>query len=193
MTTSNLDEFERIMQALNEVYGDPNKPVNDIKMRLYFKALEDLTIDELNVAVINLMKSKTFHVLPTPAEIREAAQGSIEEKAEIAFESMMQTKNFYSSVEYEDGTIGKVIEALGGYDVICDWKEADRKWNRVEFIRLYKLYDARGPWPSKKFVGAIEAHNGPKGFLDNIPPVLKIQDANKEILALPEKIKELKQ
>lgn len=190
MTNKDLDEFAKIMAALNETYGDSAKPVGDIKMRLYFKALEDLTIEELNAAVVNLLQKKMYHVLPTPAEIIEAAHGNVEDRAAIAFETVINNLNYYASVEFEDGTIGKVIDAMGGWDVVNDWKEDDRKWNRAEFIKLYKIYDARGPWPVKKFTGAHEAHNALHGYTDHIYPAFKIPDAN--IAALPEKRKELK-
>lgn len=189
MTSKDLEAFQEIMTALNEVYGDPNKPVNDIKMRLYFKALEPLSIEELNKAVGVLLRTKTFRVLPTPGEILEAAHGGVDDRAAIAFESVINNANYYASVIFEDGTIGKVIEAMGGWDAVNEWKEDDRKWNRAEFIKLYKIYDARGPWPVKKFIGAIEAHNRQR-FPELVPPTVSVPDANRP--ALPARKKELK-
>ena len=174
MKTDDLKEFAQLMIVLCDIYGDPGKPLSDTKLNIYYESLKDLSIEEVRNAVIHIMREKLVHVFPVPAEIREAAHGKVEDRAEFAFESLLNNLSYYESVEFEDGTIGKVVDAMGGWDKVNDWEPSERKWNRIEFVKLYKIYDAQGPWPAKKYIGAIEAHNGPKGYTEHIHQTIKV-------------------
>jgi hypothetical protein len=150
------------MAILNETFGNPDKAISEIKLDFYFKALSDLTIEEINDATINLANTKTIHTFPTPAEIREAVQGNPETRAIAAFDVLLGAIHDYGanhSVEFQDGVIGKCVEAMGGWMKVCDWPADQRKWNRLEFEKLYKAYSAKahelGP---VKFTGELEAN-----------------------------------
>ena len=146
MHSGDLDAFQEIMTLFNETYGDSAKPVSDLKMRLYWKILEDLSIEQLNQAVINLSRTKKIKTFPLPAEILEAVTGNYEDKAEAAFEIFWETVQrigAYQSVEFQDGIIGRVVNELGGWEKACHPQE-DLKWYRKTFCDLYKSFERRG-------------------------------------------------
>jgi len=146
MTKKDIRAFAEIMTALNEIYGDPGKQISNLKSDLYFSSLQDLTIDELNRAVNFLCNTKTIKTFPLPAEIREAATGNSDDKAEAAFEIFWETVQrigAYQSVEFQDGIIGRVVNELGGWEKACHPQE-DLKWYRKTFCDLYKSFERRG-------------------------------------------------
>jgi len=187
MTNSDEERFAKLMLEMAEAVS---QEVSPFKIEIYFKHLVDLRYEDIERAFNAVIRTRTTASFPKIAEILEAVNGKVEDRAEIAFQSVLHSKNFYASVEFEDGTIGKVIDAMGGYQAICDWQEDEIKWHRKEFVKLYAMYDARGPWPIKKFIGEIEANNSLRGFTDMIPPTIQIEDANQ--VALPRVKKELK-
>ncbi len=139
--------FAQIMTALNEIYGDPSKPVSEFKMDIYFSSLQDLTIQQLNKAVNVLARTKTIKTFPLPAEIIEAAVGNSEDEAEAAFEVLresIRSVGAYRSVEFQDGIIGRVVKEMGGWEKVCDWYEDELKWNRKNFCDLYRSFVRRG-------------------------------------------------
>lgn len=193
MHSNDLEKFAEIMTALNEVYGDPGKPLSPLRMDLYFASLQDLSIEELRQAIGTLAATKTIKTFPLPAEIREAAKGKAEDRALLAFEDLIegiQTGGYYNSVIFEDGCIVKCIEAMGGWNQVCDWTTSDREWHRKEFVKLYRAYEARGPWQPSKVIGAYEHHNALKGYKEAIPEPIRI--GKSQVKELPNNVRPLK-
>ncbi len=151
------------MTVLNEIYGDPSKSISAFKMELYFNTLMNLTIDELNHAVIVLSRTKKIKTFPLPAEIIEAAVGNAEDEAESAFEALLEAIRAigpYRSVEFQDGIIGRVVKEMGGWETVCDWYEDDLKWNRKNFCDLYRSFVRRGVSREPvKCIGISENYN----------------------------------
>lgn len=187
MNKKDAPKFTEYMSILNEMYGDGTKTISDLKMGVYFEALKELSIEEVHQAIAKLAKTRVFKTFPTPAEILDSVRTSVEDRALLAFQDVIGVVQFncgYKSVIFEDGTIGKVIEAMGGYEKICDWKTDERRFNEMEFVKLYKVYDARGPWPPKKFIGEFEAHNVRMGYLDHVPEPIRIGKGEEAIKAI---------
>jgi len=187
MTIDDLEKFEEIIQVLNETFGNSDRPISDLKMRFYFQTLSDLTIDQLNNGAVNLANIKTVHTFPTPAEIREAAIGKAEDRAVLAFEDLImaiQAGGYYRSIVFEDGAIVRCIEAMGGWDQVCDWKVEDREWHRKDFMRLYRTFTDKGALPPAKVIGAHEHHNRLNGFEKATPEPLKIGAQKPQLVAV---------
>lgn len=162
MNKGDFKKFEQIMGGINEVYGDPSKQVSELKMDLYWNSLKDLTIDHLNRAVNMLMNTKVIKTFPLPAEIREAALGNLDDKAEAAFEvfwGTVQNLGAYQSVVFQDGIIGRVVTELGGWEKACH-PEEESKWYRKTFCDLYKSFERRGVGHEPmKVLGIAEGYN----------------------------------
>lgn len=141
MTTDDLEAFGRVMALINETYGDPNREVSDMKMRFYFHVLGDLSIEEIEAAVVRMSRTKTARAFPTPGEIREALAGTVEECAEIAFGNLIDTIHRvgrYRTPRFDDDALGAVVETLGGWQTVCNWHVEDRRWKRREFLKAYR-------------------------------------------------------
>lgn len=184
MTENDLETFEQVMQTLNEIFGDTGKPVSDMKMRIYFQALQDLPIKDVEASVPALSKTKTIRTFPLPAEVREATRGNIQDQAVAAFDVLLnaiQRHGFYQSVEFRAGIIGKCVDALGGWAKVCEWTVDERKWNRREFEKLYRAYSVTGVVGPVKCVGEFERINAQKGH--DIKPQVAIGDDPKGALS----------
>jgi hypothetical protein len=141
MTTDDLEAFGRVMTLVNEIYGDPNREVSDMKMRWYFHVLGDLTIEEVEGAVFCMSRTRTRHAFPTPGEIREALAETGEGRAEKAFGRLIETihrSGRYRCPEFEDDIVATTVKALGGWQTVCSWNVEDRQWKRKEFMKVYK-------------------------------------------------------
>ncbi len=167
--------FEQIMITLQDIYGSSGKPLTELRMSFYWKSLEDLSIEEINNAIIEISKTRTIQTFPTPAEIREAVRGKADDRAELAFETLIgaiQSVGPWGSVIFQDGIIAQCVDAMGGWDEVNNWLTADRQWHRKEFIQLYKIHERRGRLGPAKIVGLHEANNRINGYDYNIMPVM---------------------
>ncbi len=184
MTNKDKKPFEQIMITLQDVYGSNGKPLTELRMSFYWKSLEDLSIEEVNGAVVEISRTKTMQTFPTPAEIREAARGKIDDRAEMAFELLINTiqrVGVYRSVIFEDGLIAKCVDAMGGWDTVNDWFTKDREWHRKEFIQLYKIHEKRGIVGPTKMIGLHEAENNLRGLSEFNEEPFRIGEPEKVI------------
>lgn len=182
MTIDDLEQFQEIMTILNESFGDPAKPVSDIKMRFYFKALSDLTIDQLNDAAIILARTKTIHTFPTPAELIQAVEGNPQEKAAVAFDKLLgavRSIGPYQTVIFDDPAIHAFVRSYGGWEEICDKTVEEWKFMRNEFIKGYNGLTGRTDVPLQ-LTGIHDAVNRAKGWNHRIPPSI-IGDRSKAL------------
>lgn len=188
MKKEDRKQFKQVMQILNEVFGDPAKPMSDIKLDFYFKALEGLSIEKFNDAAVRLAQTKTYHVFPTPAELLEAALPKADPvlAATEAFLSLIAHVDHWKSVVFEDGIIGACVEALGGWNVVLDWREEDRKWNHKNFIDLYQRYYAQGrALPPVTYLGADEKSYALHSQFRDSTPTRTYVPASEAVRALP--------
>lgn len=134
--------FEEMMMILQDVYGNPNAPLTEIRMNFYWQVLSCMSIDDMNVAMKNIARTRTIHTIPTPAEILQAAMGDHEQDAYIAFERMLSIAKKYRSTRFDNDTIPNDVKAIadlmGGFGSIADWETKDRDRHRKEFVALYQ-------------------------------------------------------
>jgi hypothetical protein len=169
MTDNDLEGFEQAMLVLNETFGDSNKPLSDLKMKLYFEALKDLTIEQLHNAVLVLANTKTMHIFPTPAEIREAIKGNAQDQAMIALGQLkhaMETIGGYKSVSFEDKTIMAVVQAMGGWTKLCETPYDEWKWLEKDFVKIYQAYSVRDVPAPEKLTGIVDHQNQLYGYTE---------------------------
>lgn len=164
--------FATYMTGLGEIF---DVKLSRTRIDLYFEALADIPIESIKIACNVLARTLVF--FPKPAEIRESIKPREDAAlvAEQAFQSMQRAKDPYYTVIFEDGIIGRCIEALGGWDVVCSWLEEDRKWNLKNFTDIYKRYYEQGEaLPAVRYTGLYEHDNGRKDLLAFIPEPIVI-------------------
>jgi len=148
------------MKALREEFT-PKDDISPMKMEIYFKALDDLSIEDVEKATWHLIRTRTVASFPKVAEIREAVTGNIDDRATLAYDAFARGKSqtgAYDSVSFEDRIIHAVIRAMGGWKDVCLITEDEWKFRRKEFIDTYKAL-SRNPGSElpAKIIGLSEA------------------------------------
>lgn len=124
MTDRDRGRFATLMLGIGETYGEP---VSDARMEIYYRALADLTFDEINVAVSAHVRTQKF--FPRPAELREAVDGSVDDRAELAWSAVrreVRRVGYLGTPEFKDeATRRAAMELFGGWRALCDYLPAE--------------------------------------------------------------------
>lgn len=130
-----LKKFSQLIIALSEIFDPGNKP-SALKIELYFNALEDLSIEQIEKAVSKVIKMRVFNGLPKPAEIRE----------KINDENSMDYLNAWAKVmislesgrEPKDFAIKETIRRLGGWSWLSMQTYNQLIWVEKRFIEHFE-------------------------------------------------------
>jgi len=146
MTKDDILEFAKILAGLGEVY---DKKVTDALAEVYFDALADYSIDDVERAAAIIVKSSTFFPRPCQfIELIDPHSEEIEVRATQVLEKVfdaMQQYGAYATVQFDDPVIHSVIEHLGGWVAFvnsrrnCVTEIDDRFWRR-DFTKLYEQF-----------------------------------------------------
>ncbi|MEW6481881.1 MAG: DUF6475 domain-containing protein [bacterium] len=140
MTKKDLKRFIELMGILAEAFS---QEVSKEKIQIYFVALQDLSIDDIEQAVWRLVNTRTTATFPKVAEIRQAVKGKEEEKSLQAWTKvyeMMGNTGGWQSVIFDDPIIHKVIENMAGsWFRFCEIK-TPTSFLQKEFEKLYCFF-----------------------------------------------------
>lgn len=170
MTKQDEIKFAELMTVLAEVYNDGHPP-SKLKMEIYFQALKQFKIDEIDHAVKGLIYTRTTASFPKPAEIIQEIRGTTANQATMAWLKVLETvKRFghYQSVKFSDSIIHAVIEAMGGWVWLAgDMKVYEEKWKQKEFEKLYEVMSKNPRDKNPEYLpGWIEINNAANGYGD---------------------------
>uniref|UniRef100_A0A6M3IVP5 DUF6475 domain-containing protein n=1 Tax=viral metagenome TaxID=1070528 RepID=A0A6M3IVP5_9ZZZZ len=168
------NEFIKTMVGLYDMYG---KVPSEFILDTYYGIFEEYTAEEFNKAVMKCLKEKVYNSVPKPAEIIEFLEGTKDDKALIAWNQVLDAirkGGYYSSVEFYDPIIPACINELGGWQWIGSQQHEDMVFIEKRFMILYRLFLKRGTEDNHRMIGFIEASNGRRGYLDDIPAPIKI-------------------
>lgn len=139
MTQNDFLQFGELMAVLGEAFS---KEPSAYKIEIYFRALKDLSIEEIKTAVDNIIKTRTITgTFPLVSEIREAVNGNIDDKAVIAIskiEDAIRSIGAYSNVVFDDPLIHAVIVRYGGWVKLCEVTSDEWKFLRKDLEKHYK-------------------------------------------------------
>lgn len=150
-----------------------DKPFSQALLDIYWRGLEDLSIEQFESAVTVVIRSAKW--FPKISELRELAHGNPDERAIAAWEQVKEAiarGGYVSSVVFEDSKITRAIEHIGGWVKLCMAEGKDAKFMQKDFMAVYKALTDGGP--QRKLIGADEADNRFLGFTDHIPEPLVI-------------------
>lgn len=141
-----VDAFVVELGKTAEMFSDP---LSESRALLYFEALADLSLETVVGALRYARRVCRF--FPKPAELRDLAEGSVEDRAREAWRRVLAALEHvgtYESVDFGDLVTHAVIEAMGGWHQAWAWEWADGPellgFER-DFVSLYRLYAQRGP------------------------------------------------
>ena len=160
-------KFAEIMAVLAEVYDD-GRPPSKLKMEVYYRTLEQFSIDEIERAAKELIYTRTTASFPKPAEIIQGIRGTISSKATLAWLDVLETVKrvgHYQSVKFSDPVIHSVINAMGGWVRIAgDMMVDDEKWKQREFERIYEVISKNPCGKHPNYLpGWLEVDNAAQG------------------------------
>jgi hypothetical protein len=165
MKPEDAERFGIAMGIMGEAF---QKTPSDSLAEIYFKLLQDLSIESFEQACLTLINTrKITGTFPLVAEIREAVAGagqSLETRAALAWDvalKAMHDHGSYQSPSFADPIISRIIIAWGGWIEFGNWQAEETKWKRKEFIELYRAYSAQPgqPAPPDHLIGIAEGHN----------------------------------
>lgn len=165
--------FIEVMGALAEASGQTTTP---FKEKIYAKALDDLTIEQVEQAAWHIIKTRVFATFPKIGELREAVLGKREEVSALALDKLekaMARHGAYRSVIFDDPIIHAVVRSMGGWPKICSLPEEEWKFKRKEFEKLYAAFSSR---PNSvetplQLAGIVERDNSARGYCGEVAPV----------------------
>lgn len=183
----NLEGFVAIFALMSEYFDA--KP-SDALTEIYFNSFKNWSCEDFRKACQTVMDTRIYNGLPKIDEIVQALYGKEEDRAAIAFQTLIETiKNhgYWDSVIFEDGAISRTVETLGGWQKICEWSADEWKFRRKDFDSLYMANFRRGNTEQIKLVGMYESCNFTKGYTDSIPDPIFIPDRSKVILKIEDR------
>jgi hypothetical protein len=156
-------DFTQFSGELAKTADAFNHELTPSRIDTYFDDLSDLSLEAVLGALRYSRKALTF--FPKIAELRRYAEGSVDDRAELAWRTVVDLVKFeggYPSLQVYDGGIGYAIECFGGWGVICaKFNESSPEMvanYEKHFKSSYKLGAIRDEGP-RYFAGSIEGGN----------------------------------
>ena len=162
-----LEEFTQAFVKYQEYYPEP---VMSKEMKsIYFLGLKDLTVEQLNSAYVEIIRTRNFQKMPKIAEIRENALGETKElmnlRMQMAREKILfaiRKYGIYQSVEFDDKGIHALIDSAGGWQKICAMEQNEFE-DLFKYNNFEKIYGAYWKLPrnvSQNYLGLHDDGNG---------------------------------
>ena len=136
---------------------------------IYFLGLKDLTVEQLNSAYVEIIRTRNFQKMPKIAEIRENALGETKElmnlRMQMAREKILfaiRKYGIYQSVEFDDKGIHTLIDSAGGCHKICSMEQREFE-DLFKYNNFEKIYGAYWKLPrnvSQNYLGLHDDGNG---------------------------------
>lgn len=181
------DDKERFSKAILVVAQLFDKELSGAVIGLYFEALEQFSIKQVEDAISKTIKSCKF--FPKPVEIIELISdgpGKIEDRAEVqASEVVWAVRHIgvYRSLQFNDPVTTAVIQQCwGGWIQLCsELLQDEEKWFRKDFIKYYRAYHNQGIAYNGHLMGMIESDNLER-YDDYVPKPILVNDFKKQKL-----------
>jgi len=134
-------EFGKILGVLASMW--PRTELKAQTLSAYYAILGDLEPDMLKAATLHLGATATF--FPSAGEIRRTAFDLLERETGVpdgyaAFGEVMRAVSrfgVYRAPEFSHPLIGDVVQAIGGWRIICMTDENDIASTRMRFVTAY--------------------------------------------------------
>ena len=165
MMKSDQKQFAKIVGSIAIACG---KEINEVTISVYFEALKDLSIQEVESAANQLIKNwDKPGMIPTPGQFREAVFGDAASRSSVALETLktaMSKSGSYKSVAFADSALMVAIEHHDDWVEICrayrELKDKDVSYWEHNFKQIYQQAFKNSRKPSQRhLMGICEMQN----------------------------------
>ncbi len=124
MTKGDMPRLARVLAVLAETF---NETVSDLRADGYMMGLNDLTIDQVESAARLALKESKF--FPRPAELRELAVGSSDDRAELSWLELVAEVRRVGSYQLPSRLSAETLYAAekvwGSWQRLCETLPSD--------------------------------------------------------------------
>jgi uncharacterized protein YdcH (DUF465 family) len=137
MNNNDKNKFMDLIGGIGLIF---DKNINEIILKLYFEGLQDFTIEQIENAIKQILKTNKF--FPKIAEIRNILEGDLNIKdgesdlALILLEKSFKISGDYIDCIFENPHINKTIKFISNWHDLLN--EEDWKFKRNEFKSIYQ-------------------------------------------------------
>jgi len=175
--------------AMADMYG---RTLQDATLAMWVKILSPYPPDQVERAVSQVITSRKYSNMPTPAEVLEHLNGgNAEDRGLIEAQKVLNavsTVGGYKSVVFDDPVTQAVVKhTFGGWARLCDEScEDNRVWFEKEFVNAYRVYSQAGKREGGVCAGrfALLSAENPSGYTEK-PVLIGDPEKAKAVLALP--------
>ena len=165
-----LQDFNKGFKPFLDFF--PTESMTKEKINIYFAALSDLSLKQLNISFERLVKNRVWKSFPQPAEIRQYALGKTETDMNVRINLAKEKLKLailkygaYGSIEFDDKGIHAAVDSLGGWQEICKLLVDDfDKFLTFEFPKIYKAYWELPYNVNPYYLGIIDNSNNTKNI-----------------------------
>lgn len=175
MDCTDKKAFAAMMFPLGKIYdlGLEDKLI----MQIWFTALSDYSVQEVASAVTRFIKNPDSAYKPKPADILRMIEGTSADQAMNAWskvEAAIRRVGSYQTVVFDDPTIHRIIDDMGGWVDICQTSEDELPFRSKEFCNRYRGFVSRREIPqhNRRLYGLIDTKNGADGYGDTDPVLI---------------------
>jgi hypothetical protein len=163
MQEKDKKEFATILMTLAECFTGKDKPSKPL-MEIYFRALFEYDIEDIQGACNILVRTWTFHFLPKPADFIKHIVGSEGDQALEQWQYVLEqiSSKGVNRAEFDTATT-KAINACGGMEAIGHLNVDKLTFKCKEFIENYKI-TSRREQQALSGVGMKELMDGIKDY-----------------------------
>ena len=152
MFKQDLPRFGALITTLSKVHTKKFEP--DV-IEVYWNALKDFSIDDVERAVGYYTKGPRGMYIPKPADIIALIKCSPHNQALKAWDkalSAIHTHGQYSSVAFDDALIHIVIKDMGGWRKFCLTPDDRMLFTTSNFLERYRDYVTERPIYHPKYL-----------------------------------------
>lgn len=165
-------EFAITFGILSEYFeAQPSAGLTEV----YYQAFKHWEYEDFKKGCERVMDKRVYKGLPKIPEIKEAIYGNLEDRAALAYHTMinaLKRVGSWQTVIFEDGAIGQAIDAMGGWEYVNNITIDEWKFRRKDFESLYIAHTNRGDTKPFTCFGLFDKINGTSGHISQNKPIL---------------------
>ena len=140
MDDKDKTRFAQIMTGLAE---DCSSQLSSAGLLMRFEAMRQYTIEQIQRAVVRVMRGNVYTKMPTTGTIIQAIEGAEDDKLELCLmeiKSQIAKIGSYGTPVFTDETTKALVSGRFGWGNICGMTAKDFEFFAREFKAAYKSY-----------------------------------------------------